>query len=185
MLKQKLIALAGAVGILACGACFGPGEYHPPPPPPIVKERIRTLRVIVTDDSAERHVDASALEALVVRQMNALAGADGLTAYSHDQEMARVDAVLRIRLTAGNARMRRPAAEGMSAEWVVHLGVAEGLTRADGSQVWQQAVPDIPMDARLSAERQEDVWKDHGVLGRLAYRLAKQAIEMDRGHAQH
>ena len=179
MLKQKLIALAGAVGILACGACFGPGEYRPPPPPPLVKERIRALRVVVTDGSAERHLDADALEALVVRQMNALAGADGLRAYPHDQQAEKVDAVLQIRLTAGSARVRRPAAEGKPAEWVVHVGVAEELMRADGSEVWRQTVPDIPLDASLASGKQEDVWNDHGVLGGLAYRLARQALEMN------
>lgn len=184
MLKQKLIAFAGAMGILACGACFGPTDYHPPPPP-IVNAHIRTLRVIVTDSSPETHIDPAALEALVVRQINVLAGSDGVTACTHDNPVAQVDAVLQIRLTAGRAAMQTPVSEAKSADWVFHLGIAESLTRADGTNLWQQSVPDVTMETKLATDNQNDAWKDNVMLGHLAYRLAKQAIHMNPSHSFH
>ena len=184
MLKQKLIAFAGAVGILACGACFGPTDYHPPPPP-IVNAHIRTLRVIVTDSSPEKHIDPAALEALVVRQINVLAGADGVTACTHDNPVAQVDAVLQIRLTASRAAMQTPVGDAKPADWVFHLGTAESLTRADGTNLWKQSVPDFTIDTKLATDNQNDAWKVNVILGRLAYQLAKQAIQMNSSHSIH
>src|ERR1035438_9069294 len=97
MLEKKLLTLACAAGILACGACFLPPlpEHHRPPPLParLALAGIQSIRVSVTNTSESHHLDPSDLALAVTKSINELTNETGVSAY--DQRYAG-DAVLEI-----------------------------------------------------------------------------------------
>jgi hypothetical protein len=111
--QKKLLTLAGAIGILACGACFGPSNYKPPPPPPIQIDLrgIHTISVEVTDTSEAHHLDATALSQRVHDVLNIYRNGTGVTAAEPGKPP---DATLKITLLDAQAIAGPPAAERMS-----------------------------------------------------------------------
>ncbi len=180
MMKQKLIALGGAVGILLCGACFGPGVYRPEPPPPIANQGIRSLRVVVIDDSAQKRFNTLALGALTASRLQQQIGYNGIAAYSEEKPLAEVDAELRARVLSAEARMNPPADLGFLQDWVFSVKFSEQLMRKDGSILWQGAEQTEIYSLKSYARNPEDVWKDpvpQGVLmNRFAARFSWNAV---------
>jgi len=179
MLKQELIALGGALGILLCGACFGP-RYTPPPPPPIANLGIRSLRVVVIDDSAQKRLNALALGALTASRFQRQLSRNVIVAYSEEKPLAEADAELRARVLSAEARMNPPADLGLLQDWVFSVKFSEQLMRKDGSILWQGAEQTEIYSLKSYARNPEDVWKDpvpQGVLmNRLAARFSSNAI---------
>ena len=118
MLKMKLLTLACALGILACGACFLPPSQRNSnpslPPTQIDLKGIRTIGVRVTNNSEWRHIDASALAHAIEVGINGYtketgAKASALTATGQE------DATIEIAIQSENAILEaKPAPPGTS-----------------------------------------------------------------------
>lgn len=137
MVRTKLITLACAVGILACGACFLPPPPQPPPPPLRIDLRgSRAIRVEVTNTSATRHVDPDDMSRWIVASINAQRR-EGIPAARAGGEPAEGDAVLRVSILA-ESLVSRPTTQGPSNAVQIQLTIDATLTRPDGAIVWQE-----------------------------------------------
>src|SRR5271168_4638715 len=106
MLVKKLITLACAVGILACGACFlPPPRMHTPPPtvPPNLLG-INRIRVVASNTSPTQHLDAAQLSLWLANQISGQARNATITGFSA-QQAKNEDAVLEVTILNESATL--------------------------------------------------------------------------------
>ena len=144
MLKKKLLTLACAVGILACGACFAPDlidkAHRPPPPPPAVIDLrgIHSIGVVVTNDSGLPALDGAMFAEQVRDSINfRTPGIHVKAQLKTDPD--RADALLTISVL--NERVvSAPAANGTGyGSWTVHFDLSAKLVTRDGRVIWSEA----------------------------------------------
>jgi len=184
MLEKKLLTLACAAGILACGACFLPPlpEHHPPPPPPplqIELQDIHDIRVHVTSVAEAHHLDPQELAEAVAKAINVQSWRTRLNAHA-DKETGDGDAVLEIAIVDEIATPGAAATNGAPGnDWLFHVKTSSTLTRKDGSVLWSETDDGLRFSRRLSPQDAADVWHDPAVAhplilaigNRLVYRM--------------
>src|ERR1035438_6901552 len=102
MLGKKLLTLACLLGILACGACSGPA-YRPPVVRPMVG--VRTIQVVVANDSESRQLDPARLSAAIVVMLNRRHDGIGNGAFqaTSAETLGDADAVLDVKILKESA----------------------------------------------------------------------------------
>jgi hypothetical protein len=144
MLAEKLLTLACAVGILACGACFVPDlvdKAHRPPPPPtplrINLQGIRSLRVIAVNASEPSRIDSATLAKSVAHSLNIQS--KSTKAHAHRATPGdNADATLTISILSA---VVEPASrsEYRFANWKLSTHLSARLVRRDGQEIWSAA----------------------------------------------
>jgi hypothetical protein len=178
MFEKKLVTLACAVGILACGACFLPPlPQHAPPPPPVQLDLhgIQRIRVQVIDNSEPHRLAASDVANWVALRVTSQAKRANVTAFSQ-KEPANEDAVLQVTLLSETAA---PQPNETGAAWDFHVNVSAVLTKAGGQVVWQESDGVYEFHRASRPESVEELWKDPAIQNwltlavgdRLAYRM--------------
>jgi len=182
MLGKKLVTLAGAVGSLACGACFLPPlpQRKPPPPPPIHTELqgIHQIRVVVTNASSAHHLDAAQVSQWVADQITAQAPGTATTGFSA-QQAGNEDAVLEVTILSESATPAEATTPEGKQRWELRLNLTAVLTRNDGRVVWRESDENYTASRALAKEPEPDVWNEpvvqgwltRGVGNRLVYRM--------------
>ena len=134
MLWKQLLTLGCVVGILACGACFGPG-YKPPPPRPL--PNVKTIQIVVTNTSKSQHVPPFALAQAIagpIRKKMQLVPELGPTS----QNAPVPDAVLQLQVTDEDASFNAGAKARDKSIWIFNLSLKASLVRSDGKVLWRQ-----------------------------------------------
>jgi hypothetical protein len=160
MLKKKLLTIAGVVGILACGACFLPpihnGPPSPPPPLPLPQlHGIRTVRVIVTDNSIPAHIDTQFMAIAVVKYINLLSANDGIAAHAGGDP---ADADLTIAISNERAALKQVEPFDGSESWLFEFTFSESLKNANGMILKQRSNIPVRVTYTLQAKHSADVW---------------------------
>ena len=181
MIGKKLITLACAAGILACGACFLPPPHmHTPPPPPVRLDLqgIGRIRVQVINASPTQHLDATQLANWLAGQIDAQAGRAAVTGFAA-QQPGNEGAVLEVTILSESTNLQSaPASNGQSI-WEIQLSLTATLTRTDGQLVWRESDGNYRASRALLQEPEPDLWKEpvvqgwltRGVGNRLVYRM--------------
>jgi hypothetical protein len=160
MVSKKLITLACAAGIVACGACYLPSPHEPPPPPlRIDLSGSEAIRVEVTNASATHHFNPADLSRWIAASINAQRRA-GIPPARAGGEAVEGDAVLRVSLV-DESLVSAPTTQGSSNAVQVQLTLDATLTRPDGAIVWQERKHPYRSngDYILSASGDSWVWK--------------------------
>ena len=172
MLSKKLVTLGGALGILACGACFVPPQrpYHPPPapPPPASLRGIRTIAVQVSNDSESRHLPAAELAAMVARNIGLLGSEPHITATTDGA--ADPDARLGIEI-----RRETATPQPVDLNWAIVIEASSTLTARDGRVLWSEA-RSYTTARRFPAQDPEQVWQNSQIRTWLAWTLANRMM---------
>lgn len=160
MLKKKLVTIAGVLGILACGACFLPpihnGPPAPPPPPPLPQlQGIRTVRVIVTDNSIPAHIDTQVMASAVAKYINLLNNSDAIAAHAGGDS---ADADLTIAIANENASIKQVEPLDGSESWLFEFTFSESLKEANGMILKQRTNIPVRVFYTLPAKHSDDVW---------------------------
>jgi hypothetical protein len=156
MVEKKLLTLACAAGILACGACFLPPlpEHQPPPlPPRLSLQGIQSIQVSVTNASESHHLNPTDLAQSVIQSINEQATETGVSAY--DQRYAR-DAVLEIIVLSESATPSTTSDKKVS----FMIGITATLTRQDGAVIWRETDAKYPFSYNLTSDRSADTWQN-------------------------
>jgi hypothetical protein len=158
MLEKKLLTLAGALGILACGACFLPPlPEHRSPLPQL--QGVRRIRVVVASSSDSQHVDPSALAQAVAFRINLETSGTGAKAYvgdkAEDRDGILYIAVLKASATPGSA----PVANGLVL-WSLDLTISATLTDSGGRVVWQEEDGDYRLSRSFPPKDPAEIWND-------------------------
>ena len=158
MLKEKLLTLGSVIGILACGACFGPGyKASPPPPLQIDLHGIRIIEVVVADESEARHLDGPEIARQIVYQVNTRSRNTRVRARLHSDD-ANPDGVLHVSILEESATAAEPAAPLGLQKWVMETRVNAALTSRDGRDIWHEVHQRYTTSTYLSAESEADAW---------------------------
>jgi hypothetical protein len=160
MVRKKLITLACAAGIVACGACFLPPPHEPPPPPPRIDlSGSRAIRVEVTNASAAQHIDPADLSRWIAVSINAQRRA-GIPPARADGKAGEGDAVLRVSIV-DESLVNAPTTQGSSNAVQIQLTLDATLTRPGGAIVWQETKHPYRSngDYILSASGDSWIWK--------------------------
>lgn len=157
MLKQKLITLAGTLGILACGACFR-DTYKPPPPPALAKEGIRNLRVVLIDVTEQHRINLPVLAGLVVLDLNDQGRSAGVRATARDNP--RADAILEVTIHSLSAAPQTTSASDERQSWGFTAQTSATLRRINGEVIWRSRT--LTQSPRLDSytRDEEAMWKD-------------------------
>jgi len=158
MLGKKLLTIGCVLGILACGACFGPVYHGPPPPaPPPLRpmEGVHTIRVTVTNASDTKHFASSRLAQSVIDQINYLSRRRNSGLHAIGSEAAKpADAILAVTiLTETPYSVNRLASLGQ-AEWKVACKASATLTANDGRVIWSD--PNLLLTEQFSLDHASD-----------------------------
>lgn len=167
MFKKKLLTVACALGILACGACFLPPLPAPTPrataPPAPVLPRwiaIHTVRVVATDVSDKRHLDGDGLAMKVANRINWLTGGTVIRAYASDQPGSE-DAVLEVKVEKESET--RSATSPKRDDWTFAIGISATMTDRYGQVRWQDAEPAILYYGIFPHDPSLDEWNERGL----------------------
>jgi len=174
MVEKKLLTLACAAGILACGACYLPPEPYRPPPPRIELQGIQSIRVAAANVSELHHIDPSSLAQAVANSVELRARETGVNATAQGSA-GPADAVLAITVLSESAILSLSSNKRLS----LLINISATLTRQDGVVIWRET--DIPyqFSYNLRSDDSEDVWQSAflrtwvtNMLGnRLVYRM--------------
>jgi|ERR1035438_1476691 hypothetical protein len=162
MVEKKLITLACAIGILACGACFLPPlpEHRPPPPPPLPQRLalagIQSIRVSVTNTSELHRLNPSDLARAVTKSINEQVNETGVSAY--DQRYAG-DAVLEIQVLSESSKPFPSGQKGM----VFEVTISATLTRKGGDVMWRETSVAYPIACFFAQADSSDVRNEPSV----------------------
>jgi hypothetical protein len=173
MVEKKLLTVACAVGILACGACFlpPPPERKPQPPPlRIDLTGITTIRVEVANGSETHRLDGADLAGEVARAMNARFGVrPDLRAYAG---VDRSDADAELKITVESEALEDdPTFEG---RFVIRDSAT--LARRDGAVLWQETNSMNRIFLQYLQGNTENVWRQPLVEKRLEAQLASRLV---------
>ena len=174
MVEKKLLTLACAVGILACGACFLPPAPYRPPPPRIELQGIQSIRVAAANVSESHHVDPSALAQAVANSVELRARETGVNATAQGSA-GPADAVLAITVLNESATPSPSSDKRLS----LLINISATLTRQDGAVIWRETNAPYQFSYNLRSDDSEDVWQSAflrtwvtNMLGnRLVYRM--------------
>jgi hypothetical protein len=155
MVEKKLLTLACAVGILACGACFLPPlPEHQPPPPRIELQGIQSIRVAAANVSELHHIDPSALAKAVANSIELRARETGVNATAQGSA-GPADAVLAITVLSESAILSLSSNKRLS----LLINVSATLTRQDGAVIWRETDAAYQFSYSLRSDDSEDVWQ--------------------------
>jgi hypothetical protein len=169
MLEKKLVTLACAGGILACGACFLPPlPEHKPPPPPVRLDLqgIRRIRVDVKNQSVSHHLDPLELATRVANEVTAQGRRVGVTAYAGDS-LGDEDGVLQVVVLSENGTQGKKLSNWNGVEWSFDLNISAVLTKKAGQVVWRESDGDYRFSNNFAQEDEADLWKEPLLLDRL------------------
>lgn len=181
MLEKKLLTLASAAAILACGACFLPPlPSRRPPPPPVrtVLEDLHTLRVTVKNSSATHHLDPDVLAVQMVNAINWQTGRHGAHAFV-DSTGANADAVLEFVVEKENVELNFAETASRTRKITYFIEDSATLTRPDGQILWSETGFGNRISLDFADKNSDDPWSErdrekslNGALaGRLVYRM--------------
>jgi hypothetical protein len=138
MLVKKLITLAGALGILACGACFLPALLDRQPPPPLIPamQSIKTIAVVATNSSSTHYIDTDRLETAIAKEINRRHGDTKIRAQV-GAATGPADATLSVNIREESATAIPGKSLGTML-WNFEPRVSATLTRADGQILWEE-----------------------------------------------
>jgi hypothetical protein len=152
MVEKKLFTLACVLGILACGACFGPDKnqsppvsrpirIHPPtisPPKPIDLTGIRKILIKVTNSTETHHVDPGVLGRMIASSFNFHEHSYIPRAYTQGAPQPG-DAVLQVtivkEITGPEAAINAQEPPGQ----FLDLFMDASLTQDDGKVIWSES----------------------------------------------
>jgi hypothetical protein len=175
MMGRKVLTLACAAGILACGACFLPPLPAPKPaPPPLVLnlQSIHTIRLEMVNEPGADHLDVAGL-ATQVANLISDQSLHRVKAYVSKQD-GDGDAVLRILITNENATL--DATPGSPDQWDFEIGTSATLTRADGTNIWTEKDGEISFLRSFTQPHPADLWSDPEVHERVRNRLSNKIV---------
>jgi hypothetical protein len=181
MLEKKIVTLACAAGILACGACFLPPLPMHKPPPPAVPPNLRgigRIRVQVMNASPTQHLDATQLASWLANQINDRADHTTVTGFAA-QQPGNEDAVLEVTILSESMTLHSAAVSIGKPTWEIQLSLTATLTRVDGQVVWRESDGNYRASRALPKEPEPDLWMEpvvygwliRGVGNRLVYRM--------------
>ncbi len=177
MLEKKLVTLASAAGILACGACFLPPlpQHRPPPPVRIGIEGIQSIRVEVINASTTHRLDPAGLAQQVASTINEHPWNTKINAHV-GKEDGEGDAVLEISVLSETIDAETPAKPG-NVRFVIKDSAT--LTRQDGALVWRETEAGSSIARNVAEGDPADAWKnpalvdgvDKALSNRLVFRM--------------
>jgi hypothetical protein len=159
MAGKKLLTLACAVGILACGACFLPPLPPPKPKPGIYLHSIRSIGVSVRNETESHHVNPSLLQQAAVMHINLLTNGIQVNAVGQGP-VASDDAVLEVAIVNERVSEFPPSHPGGCRELEFQISVYATLTRKDGRVMWQETNDQQTVSACLTRAEPSDAWND-------------------------
>jgi hypothetical protein len=158
MLEKKVLTLAGALGILACGACFLPPlPEHRSPLPQL--QGVRRIRVAVAGSSASQHIDPPALAQAVAFRINLETSGTGAKAYAGDQAEGR-DGILSIAVLKASATPGSASVANGLVMWSFDVTVTATFTDSGGRVVWQETDGDYCLSRALPPIDPAEMWND-------------------------
>lgn len=179
MLEKKLLTLACALGILACGACFLPPlpEHRPPaPPPPIASLGVNNICVSVTNRSDAPHIDPAVFAGRVIVNINRRSPAGAPRARFCGG--ASPDATLQISIAGESVALEQSNPPSANLRYTFHLRIDATLVTPDGAVLWTDSRPDyqsntltLPGSANPWKSPGFDAWVHHQVCDRLVSRM--------------
>jgi hypothetical protein len=129
MHRRKLLTVACALGVLACGACFLPPLREPPPPLPPSLAAVRTIAVQIEDSSAHDLIHEAPMSAAVASNFNRLWAEFPVRALPY-VEAGRYDAVLKVTI------IQKTVSGGSTSHgnqlWTFEILASLALTASDG-----------------------------------------------------
>jgi len=177
MIGKKLVTLACAAGILACGACFLPPlPQHQPPPPAILidLQGIQSIHVEATNISPSRHLDPDDLAGEAARAINAQSGKAGVSAHA-GKEQGDADAVLQITVVNEDVELNPQVTPRGSRGANFYIKDSATLTRRNGVVLWRETEVRNLIFREISEAAGGEVWKDpaqmNGLDSVLGYKL--------------
>jgi hypothetical protein len=160
MLVKKLITLAGALGILACGACFLPDVLDRQPPPPLIPamQGIKTIAVVATNSSSTHHIDTDRLAVAIAKQINWRHDATKIRAQA-GTAAGPADATLSVNIVEESATSASVDKSGRTTLWTFEPKVSATLTRADGQILWQEKEQAHEVNEPLTTNDEGEAWR--------------------------
>jgi hypothetical protein len=155
MVEKKLITLACAAGILACGACFLPPPPDHPPPPRLELRGIQSIRIEASNVSKSRHLDPSALAWGVAGSINERTRITGVSATAQT-EAGTTDAVLQIIVVSESAQTFPSGGNRLS----LLVRISATLTRQDGQVMWRETDAEYPGSYHFTSANSADIWNE-------------------------
>jgi hypothetical protein len=157
--QKQTVTLAGAIGILACGACFVPSHYTPPPPPPIVTEGVKNVRIVVIDESEPKRINLPALEGVILAGFDRFPVHNKITAYPEEKAAPEVDAILEIRILSLTTIPDPSPTAATQQKWGFNIRTTATLSRRNGDVIWRGGSIGVPHFDSYARD-EESMWKD-------------------------
>jgi hypothetical protein len=175
MLKKKLLTLACALGILACGACFlPPDRSNPPPLPPPLREslrRIRTIRVEAANQAGPGPINPVDLALAVATDINA--NALGRHVRARVASSPECDAHLQVTIQSETASHTSGVAN-----WHIAVGVSSILSGRDGRVLWSET-HFYSLNRPFAENAPDQLWQHKEIQSWLAWSLVKRMLNGD------
>jgi len=159
MQVKKLITVAGALGILACGACFLPPPERRPPPPLIpALQGVKTIVVVATNSSSTHHIDTDRLAAALAKQINSRHGDTKIRGLV-GTAAGPADATLSVNIREESATSAYVDKSGRTTLWTFEPKVSAKLTGADGQILWQEKEQVHQVKEAFATNDEADAWR--------------------------
>jgi hypothetical protein len=177
MLGKKLVTLACAIGILACGACFlPPPPYHPPPG--LDLHGVQRIRVEAENVSESHHLDPSDFASMVAIYINYLTSETRVAAAS-EKEAGVAESVLHVSVLSESMLPYRIEKRALPFK----ISISATLTKPDGELAWHETGAVYSVTYYGSPDSSADVWKDRNVQSWIASAVgSKLANSIFYGH---
>jgi hypothetical protein len=145
VLEKKVITLAGAAGILACGACFLPplpGHVPAPPPVRLDLQGIHRIHVVAVNASPTHHLNADRLASLIADSARSEGRGDRLTAFSGPiapgPSTPDRDGELKVIVLNESANPGQKGYKKGTVGWIFEVSVSAELRNSAGVTVWRE-----------------------------------------------
>jgi len=172
MIERKILTLAGAAGILACGACFLPPLPGPKPPLPPALASVHIIAIHVEDGTAGNLFDPLIMSNATVGNFNRLWKEFPVRAVSSNSAGPK-DATLRINVLRKTASCA-PADKGHQF-CSFDLISSFTLTAADGRILQSKPEERSKLGIWLKGDSLPETWNSNPFLQDAAYALAMTA----------
>jgi hypothetical protein len=157
MLKKKLLTLACAAGVLACGACFlPPAPYRPPPG--LDLHGVQRIRVEAENVSESHHLGPSGVASAVATSINWLAGETRVAASSQN-EAGVAQSVLHVSVLSESMLPYRSGEKRLSFQ----IKISATLTKPNGTLAWRETGAVYSTTYHGPSESTADAWEDPNV----------------------